>query len=193
MPAAGRPKLVLFGESLGSYGTERSHGDVRSMADGADGVLLVGPPFVNPIWRGLVADRAAGSLVWTPVHGGDVAVRFAEDSTDLRMLAGPRPRVVYLQNSSDPIVWWSPELLVRPPQWLDEPRGPDVSPNMRWYPGITFWQTLVDLAFANNVPAGRGHVYGSTAVDGWAALVPPPGWTVLDSSRLRAVLDTSPP
>jgi hypothetical protein len=48
---------VLFGESLGSYGTETTFGDLESMAAGADGTLLVGPPFANPIWRELVDER----------------------------------------------------------------------------------------------------------------------------------------
>jgi uncharacterized membrane protein len=186
----------VFGESLGSYGTEESHDSLDGLAAGTDGALLVGPPFANPIWRGLVDRRDPGSPVWDPVYGGDGVVRFEDVAAQLRDgPAGSRPKVVYLQNSSDPIVWWSPELLVRPPEWLDHPRGPDVSPDMRWYPGVTFWQTLIDLAFANEVPAGHGHVYGSGVADGWAALLPPPGWTQDDTIRLRALLDatTRPP
>jgi uncharacterized membrane protein len=60
---------------------------------------------------------------------------------------------------------------------------------MHWYPGITFWQTMTDAVFANKVPLGHGHVYKSSTVDGWAALAPPPGWTVGDTLRLRALLD----
>ena len=96
---------------------------------------------------------------------------------------------MYLQNSSDPIVWWTPELLLARPAWLEHPRGPDVSPDMHWYPGVTFWQTLVDQFAANGVPAGHGHVYGSGVVDGWAAVAAPPGWTTADTVRLRALLD----
>jgi len=42
--------------------------------------------------------------------------------SDLRRPAAPWtvPRLVYLQHASDPIVWWSPELLVRKP---DRPWG----------------------------------------------------------------------
>lgn len=75
------------------------------------------------------------------------------------------------------------------PQWLDAPRGPDVSPDMHWYPLVTFWQTAVDQVIAINVPAGHGHVYGSGVVDGWAALAAPPDWTTADTVRLRALLD----
>jgi uncharacterized membrane protein len=192
MPADQRPKLLLFGESLGSYGTETSQGNLAALSGGADGTLLVGPPFANPIWRDLVAGRESGTPVWRPVVDGGGTVRFARAATDLRAGPAGAPKLVYLQNSSDPIVWWSPSLLVEPPEWLDDPRGPDVSPEMRWYPGVTFWQTLVDQFFANGVPAGHGHVYGSGVVDGWAALQPPDGWTTADTERLRALLDTRP-
>jgi uncharacterized membrane protein len=192
LPAQSRPKLVLFGESLGSYGTETAYQDLKSMANGADGALLVGPPFVNPIWRPLVDGRDDGSPVWSPVYRGGDTVRFTQNAADLRSSTGPRPRVLYLQNSSDPIVWWSPELMLRSPEWLNSPRGPDVSPDMHWYPAVTFWQTVVDLAFATDVPSGHGHVYGSSVADGWAALLPPPDWTAADTVRLRALLDAHP-
>jgi uncharacterized membrane protein len=137
-----------------------------------------------------VANREPGTPIWNPVYRGGELVRFAQNPTDLRSLSGSRPKVLYLQVSSDPIVWWSPELLVRAPEWLDHPRGPDVSPDMRWYPGITFWQIAVDLAFSTNVPTGHGHVYGSSVVDAWAALLPPPKWTVAETERLRALRDS---
>jgi uncharacterized membrane protein len=188
MPAQTRPKLVLFGESLGSYGTETTYKGVADMAGSVDGVLFAGPPFVNPIWNDLVDQRDDGSPVWSPVYQNGDTVRFAQSAADLRAPDHQAPKVLYLQNSSDPIVWWSPKLFVSPPDWLDDPRGPDVSPDMHWYPFITGWQTAVDMAFATDVPAGHGHSYGSTVVDGWAALLRPVGWTADDSVRLRALL-----
>jgi uncharacterized membrane protein len=64
MPATDRPKLLIFGESLGTYGTEKTFGTAGAMVDGADGILLEGPMFANPIHRQLTADRAPGSPVW---------------------------------------------------------------------------------------------------------------------------------
>jgi uncharacterized membrane protein len=189
LPAATRPKLLLFGESLGSFGTESAFGSAAAMRDGADGVLLVGPPFANPIRNALLPDRDPGTPVWDPVFSGS-PIQFSRDPADLRAAAAPK--VVYLQNSSDPIVWFHPSLLYRQPAWLDDPRGPDVSPDMHWYPGITFWQIAVDQFFANGVPAGHGHVYGSGVAEGWAALAPPPGWTTADTVRLRHILDSHP-
>ena len=192
LPAESRPKLVVFGESLGSYGTETTFGDLDSMATGADGILLVGPPFANPIWGELVNGRDEGTPVWNPVYEDGEDVLFVQDAAELRSPPGSHdvPNVMYLQNSSDPVVWWNPQLLYRAPEWLDEPRGPDLSPDMSWYPGVTFWQTVVDLGFSTTVPSGHGHVYGSSVADAWAALLQPPDWTTEDTVRLRARLDT---
>jgi uncharacterized membrane protein len=189
LPATDRPKLLIFGESLGSLGTERTFGSIAAMTDGADGILLEGPTFANPVHRQLTADREPASPVWNPVYR-DQPVAFAARPAELRHRTGPPPKVVYLQNPTDPVVWWSPTLLYKNPAWLDQPRGPDVSPDMHWFPGITFWQTTVDLIFSNDVPRGHGHQYKSGTVDGWAALAPPPGWTVQDTLRLGAVLES---
>jgi uncharacterized membrane protein len=188
MPAGARPKLLLFGESLGTLGTEKTFGSVAAMASGADGILLEGPTFANPLRSQIIAGRRAGTPVWDPAYAR-ASIEFAARPAELRSLPGGRPKVVYLQNSTDPVVWWSPDLLWKSPPWLAKPRGSDVSPDMHWYPGITFWQTTVDLIFANEVPTGHGHVYRSGVVDGWAAVAAPPGWTVADTVRLRSVLE----
>nr|WP_296066073.1 alpha/beta-hydrolase family protein [uncultured Actinoplanes sp.] len=187
MPPAARPKLLIFGESLGTYGTEKTFGSAENMVAGADGILLEGPTFANPIHQRLTRNRQKGTTVWDPSYGG-LPVEFASGAAELRSLVRA-PKVVYMQNSSDPVVWWSPSLLWHKPPWLSGRRGPDISPDMHWYPAVTFWQTTVDLLYANKTPTGRGHVYKSGTVDGWAALAPPPGWTVADTVRLRALLD----
>ncbi|MEU4688097.1 alpha/beta-hydrolase family protein [Actinoplanes sp. NPDC023714] len=188
MPAATRPQLLIFGESLGTYGIEKTFGSAEAMAGGADGVLLLGPTFANPLHRELTRAREAGSPVWDPVYPS-LPIEFAENATSLRAFSAEKPKVVYLQNATDPVVWWSWDLFWKKPKWLTGARGPDVTPDMHWYPGITFWQTSCDLLFANKAPTGHGHVYKSETVDGWAAIAPPPGWTVLDTIRLRAVLE----
>ncbi|WP_433296384.1 alpha/beta hydrolase [Actinoplanes sp. CA-030573] len=188
MPESSRPKLLIFGESLGTYGTEKTFGTAEKMVAGADGILLEGPTFANPIHQRLTEQRAAGSPVWDPSYPS-LPVEFANRADQLRSLTGPPPKVVYMQNSSDPVVWWNPSLLWHRPDWLRGKRGPEVSPAMHWYPLITFWQTTTDLIFANKVPIGRGHVYKSGTVDGWAAVAAPPGWTAANTVRLRALLD----
>ncbi|WP_430783699.1 alpha/beta hydrolase [Actinoplanes sp. G11-F43] len=188
MPADTRPRLLLFGESLGTYGMEMTFGTPEALVDGADGALLLGPTFANPAHRALTEGRAPGSPIWDPSYPG-LPIEFADDAAELRDLTGPRPTVVYLQNATDPVVWWSWDLLWKKPTWLTGKRAADVTPDMHWYPGVTFWQITCDLVFSNKVPTGHGHVYKSETVDGWAAIAPPPGWTTDDSLRLRARLD----
>ncbi|GLW05155.1 membrane protein [Microtetraspora sp. NBRC 13810] len=186
LPADSRPKFLVAGESLGSYAMEEAFGTLDALLARTDGALLVGPPNADPIWRRVTERRDPGTPMWRPVYQGGSEVLFGQFPADFTPFA--RAHVVYLQNASDPVVWWSPDLLWRKPGWLEAPRGPDVAPAMRWYPVVTFWQVVVDLAFANYVPPGHGHQYGVNVVNGWAAVAPPPGWTGADTDRLRKTL-----
>jgi uncharacterized membrane protein len=190
MPKDTRPKLLLFGESLGSYGTEQAFKNVDQLISGVDGALLVGPVFQNHIHDAVTDDRDKGSPFWRPVYKQGEHVRFAVAPSDLSdpPTAWTSPRIVYLQNSSDPITYWSLNLIWNRPAWLNDPRGPDVSSHMFWIPVATFWGTLGDMAFSTGVPAGHGHDYGANPVDAWAAIIRPPGWTTEKTKELRAIV-----
>ena len=190
LPPDSRPELYVFGESLGTFGGEAAFSGLADITNRTDGVLWAGPPNFNDLWRGIVADRDAGSPEWLPVHDDGRTVRFADEAPDLDAPAGPwsEPRVVYLQNASDPIVWWSPRLILNRPDWLEGDRGPDVSQGTVWLPGVTFWQVTADLVFSTGVPDGHGHKYEADYVNGWAAVAQPPGWTDADTERLRQFL-----
>jgi len=69
-----------------------------------------------------------------------------------------------------------------------ERRGSDVVPAMTWYPLVTFWQATADMAVANNVPAGHGHMHSSEVVDAWAAIAPPVGWTSRKTVLLKQIV-----
>ncbi|MCL2532971.1 MAG: alpha/beta-hydrolase family protein [Nocardiaceae bacterium] len=189
MPVETRPKLVVFGESLGSYGGQNAFAGYQDMAVRVDGGLWVGTPNFTPQWQEVTADRDAGSPEILPVVNDGAAVRFASDPQDLDLDApwGPR-RVVYWQHASDPIVWWSPSLLFHEPDWLREPRGRDVDPNMTWLPLVTFWQVTLDMVFSADVPAGHGHSYGPEAAGMWARILHPEGWSDDDTARVQAAL-----
>ena len=96
--------------------------------------------------------------------------------------------MVYLQHASDPIAWWSPDLLFAEPDWLREPRGYDVSPETEWIPIVTFLQVSADMAVAINVPDGHGHVYVKDVANAWAAILSPPGWSAEKTEKLRPLL-----
>jgi uncharacterized membrane protein len=188
-----RPRLLMFGESLGSLGSEAAFADLDDVRARTDGALWAGPTGANRLWSQLVAHRDPGSPAVLPVYQDGVAVRFASTPADLWRPPGQwsAPRVVYLQNPSDPVTWWSPSLALRQPDWLAEPRGYDVLPAMRWYPFLTFLQVTADLALAERAPRRHGHDFDRAAVEAWAAVAPPAGWTAQRSAMLSRVLDQS--
>jgi uncharacterized membrane protein len=103
-------------------------------------------------------------------------------------------RVVYLQHGSDPVVFFSPSLAWGYPDWLrEDPRSPDVSPQMEWFPLVTLWQVALDLPGAGDVPDGFGHMYSKQAnAVGWVAVANPDGWTAAKTTALIATLDAQP-
>ncbi|NVI98858.1 alpha/beta-hydrolase family protein [Myxococcus sp. AM009] len=191
LPEGHRPKLLVFGESLGSYGGETAFSGERDLANRTDGALFVGPPNFNTLYREFTDHRDAGSPEIAPVYRNGRIVRFSRrPGTDLPPASAPwgDSRVLYLLHPSDPIIWWSPRLLLQRPDWLREPRGHDVLGAMVWLPFVTFWQVTADLPLGMEVPAGYGHVYTGEHVDAWVALLRPEGWTDEQTARLRGVL-----
>ena len=190
LPERDRPRLLVYGESLGSQGSEAAFTSLADIRAQTDGVLWVGPPSSNRMWRALVERRDPGTREVAPVYASGLVVRFADSPAEIRDVRTPwlEPRILYLQNPSDPIVWWNPELLFSRPDWLEEPRGRDVNPAMSWYPVVTFWQVSADMLHATDVPSGHGHNYGNLLLDAWVAVAAPEGWTARDTDRVRQVL-----
>lgn len=191
LPEDDRPQLVSYGLSLGSFAAQAPFGSVGDLTTRVDGALYVGTPNFTPLWRTITDDRDPGSPEWQPVLDDGETVRFASDGADLTDLPGDweEPRVAYLQHASDPVVWWSWDLLTRQPDWLAEPRGPDVSGRVRWFPLITFVQVTVDQFFGVSVPDGHGHNYASQVVAAWADVTEPPGWTDAALADLQSLID----
>jgi uncharacterized membrane protein len=190
MPEAQRPRLVVFGESLGSFGGEAPFLALNNLIARTDGALFSGPTFNNTIWTQLTRDRDKGSPMWLPIYDKAENLRFVAQPDNLNRPPDPwgDPRVVYLQHASDPIAWWNTDLLFAKPDWLKEPRGYDVSPRMEWIPVVTFLQVSADMAVAVDVPDGHGHVYIKNVADAWAAILQPPGWTPEKTEKLRGLL-----
>ncbi|MEV6772858.1 alpha/beta-hydrolase family protein [Nocardia sp. NPDC051030] len=186
-PQNARPKLLVYGESLGSQGSESAFDGLADLRSKVDGALWVGPPNSNRLWEQFVSRRDPGTREIDPVYADGLVVRFGGDAPDLDRPSPDwrRPRIAYLQHASDPIVWWSSDLIFSQPDWLSEPRGPDVTPQMRWWPFVTFWQVAADLTNAQGVSDGHGHRYGSLVLDGWAAIAEPPDWTPELRERIR--------
>ncbi|WP_296214326.1 alpha/beta hydrolase [uncultured Corynebacterium sp.] len=199
LPEEHRPKLYVYGESLGTNAGSGAFSGVRDIAASVDGLLWVGPPNSNKLWHGLVDRRDPGSPQVSAEYAGGLNVRFAEntdeiwrwrDEQDLNSPGGwHSPRILFLQHPSDPVVWWSPSLIAKEPDWLKEPAGFDRSPSMSWIPFVTFWQVTMDLPVAANVPNGHGHNYGNGVLDAMLAMVGGEDFNPDRAATLRAQLD----
>lgn len=190
LPEAQRPKIVVFGESLGSFGGEAPFLSPNNIIARTNGALFSGPTFNNTMWDDMTVNRDAGSPMWLPIFDDGANIRFAARPENLGRPEQPwgNPRIVYLQHASDPITWWNPDLLFAEPDWLREPRGYDVSPDMNWIPVVTFLQVSADMAVAIDVPDGHGHRYVRDVVNAWAAVLQPPGWTAEKTEKLRGIV-----
>ena len=189
-PEAQRPKVVVFGESLGSFAAESAFGTIPALSARTDGALFVGPTFNNTLWIDTTRDRDPGSPEWLPIYHDGLQARFIADAGDLSRPDAPwKPgRIVYLQHASDPITWWSPDLILNKPDWLREKRGPDVLSSMHWIPFVTFLQVSADMAVSTGVPDGHGHNYLAAIPWAWAAILQPPGWTAAKTDALEPLL-----
>lgn len=179
LPAGQRPAVYVGGESLGAYGGNGVFATPTAMLAEVAGAVWTGTPYFTPLRRTLTAQRTPGSTEVDPVVDDGAHVRFAGTAAQLvddqwgRPLGSwSFPRVVYLQHVSDPVAWWSPDLLFSSPGWLNETRGNDAMAQMSWLPFVTFWQVTADLTMSNEVPYGHGHRYGAAdVVPAWAAVL----------------------
>ncbi|MEI7056512.1 alpha/beta-hydrolase family protein [Nocardioides sp. CCNWLW239] len=189
IPEADRPLLVVSGESLGSFGGEAAFSGAQDLATRTDGALFVGPTADNRLWDRFTEEREPGTPQVLPVLDDGEIVRFADQPEDwTKPAAWDGTRIGYLQHANDPITWWSPSVALERPDWLAEERGRDVSPNVRWIPGVTMLQLGVDQFSASAVPDGQGHEFGTAPVRAWAAILPPPGWTDQQTEELVEVI-----
>ncbi len=191
LPKERRPRLYLFGLSLGARNSDLSADLFDVIADPYQGALWVGPPWDSETWRRVTAMRAAGSPVWLPRVRDELLFRFMTQRDELNG-AGTRwgsMRMVFLQYPSDPIVFFESASLWRRPSWMRQ-RAPDVAPEIRWMPVVTLVQQICDMMTATITPRGVGHVYAAAHyLDGWIAVTEPEGWNEESLGRLRQWLN----
>ncbi len=188
LPKESRPRLYLHGLSLGSMSSELSTELFDVLADPYQGALWSGPPFTNRLWNAATRDRDPSSPEWLPRFRDGSFVRFTNQTNTLQLPGaewGPM-RFVYLQYASDPVTFFDYHSLYREPDWMRAPRGPDVSPELRWYPVVTFLQLLLDMAMSTTSPMGYGHVYAPEHyIDAWIEVTDLRGWTPAEVARLK--------
>jgi uncharacterized membrane protein len=191
LPKDKRPKLYLHGLSLGAMNSEKSAELFETIGDPIAGAVWSGPPFESRIWRSVTASRNPGSPAWLPEFRNSRFVRFmnqngATVSADVPW--GPM-RIVYLQYASDAITFFNYRDAYRRPAWMAAPRGPDVSPELGWYPIVTMLQLALDMGMANGTPMGFGHVYAPEHyVDAWVAVTDVRDWSTDALAKLKEQL-----
>jgi uncharacterized membrane protein len=167
-PPERRPKVLVFGESLGAW----TSSDVV-MFQGIDGfdhygidrALWVGLPWLAK-WSRSGMTRGASTLVPEGTVGVfDRHEQLAALTDEQRA----RLRAVIVSHDNDPIAVLGPELLIQRPWWLaDGQRGRGVPDTMRWRPLVTFVQTAMDAANAMVSVPGEfgsfGHDYRADMV-----------------------------
>ena len=192
IPAPKRPRILAYGESLGAYGSQAPFGGggVEAIAKQSDGALWSGTPAGTSYWNQINALATSGPA-WQPIVDNGSVIRYAANSAGLAVPNSPwgSPRAVFLQNATDAVVWWRPDLIWARPRWLDQPHGPNVPRQMKWYPVVTFEQMLIDLSVAGNMPPGVGHNYAADVANGWVAVLMPKSWTPGEQDRLQAALN----
>jgi uncharacterized membrane protein len=180
MPQERQPLLLVNGESLGAYGSSQIFKDIDDMLQRLDGALWLGTPSFTPMHAELLRRRSPSSSVVDPVIDNGRHIRFASNRTQLTADEFGRPlgeweapRIVFLQNDTDPVVWWTTPLLWRRPVWMDGHRDPNTPMGrMTWYPFVTYWQVLADMPVCRNVGEGYGHKYNAQqVVPSWAGVL----------------------
>lgn len=167
-PADRRPRVVVYGESLGAWTGQDAflHEGVAGLdAAGVDRALWAGTPYYSGWRRQVLVERTVAVPEGSVVEVGSAAELLALGADELAAL-----RVVIIGHDNDPVRYVSAGLLVRRPRWLNGHERPRRVPDeMRWWPGVTVAQVLMDAVNATRPTPGvfraTGHVYSADLPD----------------------------
>jgi uncharacterized membrane protein len=162
-PPDKRPRVVLFGESLGAWTSQDAfeHRGTQGLLDAdVDRAVWIGTPYMSKWKQQVLGD-----------HRPDVDRRLVARFNDFGQLealdaeARRRLRYVMITHDNDAVGHFCLDLLVRAPDWLGPATGraATIPGAEQWRSPTTFVQTLVDMKNAANVVPGRfeakGHDY----------------------------------
>jgi uncharacterized membrane protein len=162
MPVSERPRVVLYGESLGAQTSQGAFigGGTRILGElGIDRALWAGTPYAGT-WRREILEGGpdVDPAVFGTFSSIDVYRSLPEnDRSGIRFF--------FLNHDEDPVTRFGLDIAYRRPDWLGEPgtRLPTISRTQRWVPAVTFFQTAIDTKNAATVVPGEfkalGHDY----------------------------------
>jgi uncharacterized membrane protein len=192
LPESNRPRLYVHGLSLGAWSSMHATNLFRLLDDPIDGAFWAGPPFPSGFWKYVQNQRAEGSPWVLPTIGDGSLVRYASHTADASEAIadwGPM-RIVFLQYSTDPVVFYDPLSLWRAPRWMQEPPAPAMSDHLIFMPVVTQFQLALDLALSFGSPPGFGHsYYARDYIAPWVQVTAPENWTAADTERLKTHCD----
>jgi uncharacterized membrane protein len=167
-PEGQRPKLVLFGESLGAWTSQDPFVDrgTQGLVDtGIDHAIWIGTPHFSK-WKEQVLHDDRADVDPSIVH--------VCSTIDEWRALGERERAairyVMITHHDDGVALFGPELAIQAPDWLGAPadRPSHVPKSMRWMPSVAFFQVLVDMKNSATVVPGqfdaKGHDYRADLV-----------------------------
>ena len=149
-----RPKVVLFGESLGAHTSQAAFvgwGTLGPEALGIDRALWIGTPAGSALAEGDLGRPQAGTSTRASSPWSTTTSSSAPSGDEAR----EKVRYVLLSHDNDGVTKFGAELLTQRPGWLGpdrpaeeeipgrSPRG--IPASMRWRPVTTFFQLLVDM------------------------------------------------
>ena len=176
LPSDTRPDLYLHGLSLGSRYSENSSDIWDIIADPYNGALWVGPTYNNALWKRFTHQRNNWTSFFSPSYWDDSLVRFFTQfgtSADLKQDWWTF-RIVYFQHPSDAVTFFDTQSFWRAPEWMNDQLPPDISPELRFIPVVTFLQLLTDNFTATSTREWHGHTYATKDyLTAWYHLIQP--------------------
>jgi uncharacterized membrane protein len=187
-PEAERPKVVMFGESLGAWSSQDAFLDLGTqglVAAGIDHAVWIGTPMESK-WK----DQVLGG--GRPDVDSSLIGVFNDLGEWEALPAEARERIRYLMitHYNDGVAVFGPSLAVQAPPWLGDPenRPPRVPRSQRWIPITSFVQGLIDNKNAARVVPGvfeaEGHDYRADLVPFFDALL---GFGATEERKARIV------
>jgi uncharacterized membrane protein len=159
VPAGRRPRVLVFGESLGAWASSdiTMRNGVAGLDEyGVDRALWFGLPGLA-VWSKTGMKEGRNPLVPPGTVGHfDCYEQYAALTAEQR----DQLRVVVLDHDNDPIASVSPRLIYARPHWLASQRGRGVPASMGWAPVITFVHVAVDAMNAMRTVPGEFKSFG---------------------------------
>jgi uncharacterized membrane protein len=160
-----RPKVVLFGESLGAWTSQDpfvGRGTAGLEEAGVGHAIWIGTPHMSK-WKNQVLQADGSSTTVDPSLVG--VFDHIDEWNALDDETRSRIRYCMITHDNDAVTMFGPELLYQAPTWLGprDTRPERVPRGMRWMPIMTFFQVLVDMKNSANIVPGvfarTGHDY----------------------------------